>query len=137
MCAADAQVGHDAGDLARRLDTAGRIKRHDRPAGEGRQQDDAGGTSRRTAIDRCLLVNDRFGIRLATVIAALRALGLRQQMIDLPDLLVAIGRALATRAGTGHRDVRLKARQTQACSLMKSLIWGRTRVRQRRPLKMP
>jgi hypothetical protein len=58
-------------------------------------------------------------------------------MIDLPDLLVAIGRALATRAGTGHRDVRLKARQTQACSLMKSLIWGRTRVRQRRPLKMP
>jgi hypothetical protein len=76
------------------------------------------------------------------VIAALRALGLRQQAIDLPDLFVAIGLdRLAclrpARMQVGRRGRQGRARQAQACSLMKSLIWGRTMVRQRRPLKMP
>ena len=137
MRAADAQVGHDAGYFARRLDAAGRIKRHNRPTRDPRQQDNASGTSRRTAIDRRLLVDDRLGIRLAPCESALRALGLGQQAIKLSDLFVAISLIRSARVRVGHRAQRWVAWEAQACSLMKSLIWGRTRVRQRRPLKMP
>jgi hypothetical protein len=140
--ATDTQFGHDAGDLAWRLDAAGRIERCYSPAGDGCQQFDAGCTPRRTSVDRRLLINDCLGIGLAPAESALRALGLRQHAINLPDQFVTIGlvQIARLRAAWGRiagRQRRWRARQTQACSLMKSLIWGRTRVRQRRPLKMP
>jgi len=106
MRAADAQVGHDAGDFPRRLDAARRIKRHNRPTRDPRQQDNAGGTSRRTAIDRRLLVDDRLGIRFAPCESALRALGLGQQAIKLSDLFVAISLIRSARVRVGHRAQR-------------------------------
>jgi hypothetical protein len=109
MRAADAQVGHDAGDFARRLDAAGRIKRHNPPTRDSRKQGDAGRATRRTAIDRRLLVDDRLGIGFAPSESALRALGLGQQTIDLSDLFVAISLIRGARAWVGHRAQRLVA----------------------------
>jgi hypothetical protein len=109
MRAADAQVGHDAGDFARRLDAAGGIERHKRPTRDSRQQDNAGCATRRTAIDRRLLVDDRLGIRFAPCESALRALGLGQQAIDLSDPFVAISLIRGAWVWVGHRAQRLVA----------------------------
>jgi hypothetical protein len=80
--AADAQVLVDEGDRARALHAVGGIDRDDGTAGHPRQPRDAFHAARRAAVDVGLAAGDRFGVRAAGGIAALRTLRLRQLVFD-------------------------------------------------------
>ena len=72
----------DDGYRARALHAVLRVERDDRPAEQPRQSAYAFCAARRTLVDRRLARRHRLGIRATVRIAALGALGLRQQVFE-------------------------------------------------------
>src|SRR5260370_29488603 len=102
----DAQSAADAARLvderhaARPLDSVFRIEGLVFAAQQRRELADPGLAPRRALIDAGLALRDRFGVRTAARIAALRTLRLRQQRIDPFDELVHRTPCLAARPPT-------------------------------------
>ena len=80
--AADAQALVDVGDRARTLDAIDRVDRDDRAPGRRSQAPDAFDAAGRTLVDVGVARCDGVGIRPAGGVAALGALGLRQQVLE-------------------------------------------------------
>jgi len=83
--APDAPVFVDQRQAARAFSTADGIQRQRRLARESGQPFDAFLATRRTTVDRSLIVGNRFGVATAIGVAATGALGLRQRVVDARD----------------------------------------------------
>ncbi len=80
--AADAPGLVDDRELARPFDPVRRVERLDWPGRQRGEPGDALRTTRRTLVDRRAVVRDGVGIRAAIGVAAARALGLRQRIVQ-------------------------------------------------------
>ena len=99
----------------RSFDAVGRVERHCVAVQQRGESGDRCGAARRALIDLRLTAGDRFGVGATALIAAARALGLRQQRVDVVGACHARLNSPACRAwrrcrARADRDRRIVAR---------------------------